>query len=132
MQKTAYEMRISYWSSEVCSSDLRLRRPPRAVCECSAHLKSAAVAGIFFGRELVGELVWLGVQVTSAIDRDDSAGGEGACFARQESRERGDLARRTCALHRQSLRKRSEERRVGEECVSTCRFRWSPLYSEKK
>src|SRR3546814_7157591 len=105
MQKTAYEMRISYWSSEVCSSDLRLRRPPRAVCECSAHLKSAAVAGIFFGRELVGELVWLGVQVTSAIDRDDSAGGEGACFARQESRDRGDLARRTCALHRQSLRK---------------------------
>src|SRR3546814_16433524 len=26
---------------------------------------------------------------------------------------------------------RSEERRVGKECVSTCRFRWSP-YNEKK
>src|SRR3546814_14624294 len=26
---------------------------------------------------------------------------------------------------------RSEERRVGKECVSTCRFRWSP-YTEKK
>src|SRR3546814_2026146 len=25
-QKTAYEMRISDWSSDVCSSDLRLRR----------------------------------------------------------------------------------------------------------
>src|SRR3546814_12792476 len=23
---------------------------------------------------------------------------------------------------------RSDERRVGEECVSTCRYRWSPLY----
>src|SRR3546814_19482470 len=26
---------------------------------------------------------------------------------------------------------RSEERRVGQECVSTCRYRWSP-YHEKK
>src|SRR3546814_8138838 len=28
-QKTAYEMRISDWSSDVCSSDLRLARPWR-------------------------------------------------------------------------------------------------------
>src|SRR3546814_2201090 len=27
-QKTAYEMRISDWSSDVCSSDLRWSRPP--------------------------------------------------------------------------------------------------------
>src|SRR3546814_11341133 len=27
---------------------------------------------------------------------------------------------------------RSEERRVGEECVSTCRTRWSPTHSKKK
>src|SRR3546814_5273475 len=27
-QKTAYEMRISDWSSDVCSSDLQFRRPP--------------------------------------------------------------------------------------------------------
>src|SRR3546814_16148791 len=26
---------------------------------------------------------------------------------------------------------RSEERRVGKECVSTCRFRWSPDHSKK-
>src|SRR3546814_18925027 len=25
-----------------------------------------------------------------------------------------------------AARERSEERRVGKECVSTCRFRWSP------
>src|SRR3546814_11062962 len=121
MQKTAYEMRISYWSSEVCSSDLRLRRPPRAVCECSAHLKSAAVAGIFFGRELVGELVWLGVPVTSAIDRDDSAGGEGACFARQDRRTRGGLASRTCALHRQSLRNSPGAGWIGNQDLRTPR-----------
>src|SRR3546814_17930605 len=29
-------------------------------------------------------------------------------------------------------RRRSEERRVGKECVSTCRSRWSPLLSKKK
>src|SRR3546814_16315013 len=27
---------------------------------------------------------------------------------------------------------RSEERRVGKECVSTCRSRWSPLHEKKK
>src|SRR3546814_14551626 len=28
--------------------------------------------------------------------------------------------------------KRSEERRVGKECVSTCRSRWAPYHSNKK
>src|SRR3546814_12024026 len=28
--------------------------------------------------------------------------------------------------------RRSEERRVGKECVSTCRSRWSPAHSKKK
>src|SRR3546814_11546062 len=27
---------------------------------------------------------------------------------------------------------RSEERRVGKECVSTCRYRWSPSHYKKK
>src|SRR3546814_16222254 len=27
---------------------------------------------------------------------------------------------------------RSEERRVGKECFSTCRSRWSPYHSKKK
>src|SRR3546814_4250221 len=29
------------------------------------------------------------------------------------------------------LQFRSEERRVGKECVSTCRYRWSPYHSKK-
>src|SRR3546814_14335496 len=29
------------------------------------------------------------------------------------------------------LPRRSEERRVGKECVSTCRYRWSPYHSKK-
>src|SRR3546814_19144036 len=31
-----------------------------------------------------------------------------------------------------SFSPRSEERRVGKECVSTCRSRWSPYHSKKK
>src|SRR3546814_13025636 len=31
-----------------------------------------------------------------------------------------------------AARARSEERRVGKECVSTCRSRWSPVHSNKK
>src|SRR3546814_16731372 len=30
------------------------------------------------------------------------------------------------------LWKRSEERRVGKECVSACRSRWSPSHNKKK
>src|SRR3546814_2962233 len=66
-QKTAYEMRISDWSSDVCSSDL-----------CG-----------------------------------------GRCAF-------GNPGRQPYA--RSSHSQRSEERRVGKECVSTCRSRWSPYH----
>src|SRR3546814_4597726 len=76
-QKTAYEMRISDWSSDVCSSDL--------------------VAG----RHVV-------------MERPAGAG--------QMPDFLGD------AVHVDSQADRSEERRVGKECVSTCRSRWSPYH----
>src|SRR3546814_15012503 len=34
--------------------------------------------------------------------------------------------------HQRGVLSRSEERRVGKECVSTCRSRWSPYHSKKK
>src|SRR3546814_16114567 len=34
--------------------------------------------------------------------------------------------------HVAELEERSEERRVGKECVSTCRYRWSPYNQKKK
>src|SRR3546814_14841478 len=37
----------------------------------------------------------------------------------------------TCEM-RNVMAERSEERRVGKECVSTCRSRWSPYHSKKK
>src|SRR3546814_3599177 len=42
-QKTAYEMRISDWSSDVCSSDLR--RPPRGSRRARRLTNSASAAG---------------------------------------------------------------------------------------
>src|SRR3546814_9701876 len=97
-QKTAYEMRISDWSSDVCSSDLNkkdtkmlkgtMQQTPLMI---SGILTHAALA--HGDREIVSRLV------DEPIWRYDYAG----------------LAR-------------SEERRVGKECVSTCRSRWSPYH----
>src|SRR3546814_5249227 len=77
-QKTAYEMRISDWSSDVCSSDLYRPR----------------------------------------------GGGRGG---RRTGRGRFRI-RAAETRHRRPPQCRSEERRVGKECVSTCRSRWSPYH----
>src|SRR3546814_3718994 len=79
-QKTAYEMRISDWSSDVCSSDLPVG---------------------------VGE---------APVLRGLGRGGR-----RESGGQRRKLGPEGSAL-------RSEERRVGKECVSTCRSRWSPYH----
>src|SRR3546814_4562319 len=91
-QKTSYDMRISDWSSDVCSSDLG----PRFL------------------------------RVTS---RGQPSGADVA------SEESGQIARwRLFDLEHglprlpASQAERSEERRVGKECVSTCRSRWSPYH----
>src|SRR3546814_8109785 len=95
-QKTAYEMRISDWSSDVCSSDLdRAEGQSAAPCE---------------GRECPAGLL---VQNMSLCD--EAVGGL------RGRREQG-------AMFGQPLQQRSEERRVGKECVSTCRSRWSPYH----
>src|SRR3546814_4772797 len=81
-QKTAYEMRISDWSSDVCSSDL-----PDAILFLAVF------------------------RVLSPPPRTRSH--RGRC--RNSSTPTAPWPR-------------SEERRVGKECVSTCRSRWSPYH----
>src|SRR3546814_4132782 len=100
-QKTAYEMRISDWSSDVCSSDLTVAgdlrrggggpRRLRSPAQCRHHLSLPAAPAIRSRQLLV-------------LDR---------------------IRRRPAPRRR---RARSEERRVGKECVSTCRSRWSPYH----
>src|SRR3546814_7204985 len=81
-QKTAYEMRISDWSSDVCSSDLP---------EVEFYL------------------------VSQNTDPDFPLTPPTGQSGRSESAS-------------QPYGLRSEERRVGNEGVSTCRSRWSPYY----
>src|SRR3546814_10091375 len=98
-QKTAYEMRISDWSSDVCSSDLLGDR----LVERIGHLARREAAG-----------------AKAVADRRDSEIGE-----RRHSMTLG-TAKKPCSATGAFLRmSRSEERRVGKECVSKCRSRWS-------
>src|SRR3546814_3082021 len=93
-QKTAYEMRISDWSSDVCSSDLlsqTIRVRPRV---CSHRFSSPQTCRYDRPRDLAAAEI------------------------------------EPCS--RTANNKRSEERRVGKECVSTCRSRGSPDHSKKK
>src|SRR3546814_1699458 len=81
-QKTAYELRISDWSSDVCSSDLE------------KHLQNHHLLCHFL-------------------------------FSLQCS----TFSRTNATLRTIQIQPvRSEERRVGKECVSTCRSRWSPYH----
>src|SRR3546814_4903896 len=107
-QKTAYEMRISDWSSDVCSSDL----------PDPGHVGRLRIA---IARHLVA--VGLGTQLVAhaapilAVDRHVVVVAAGIRSIRALALDAGD----ECPL-------RSEERRVGKECVSTCRSRWSPYH----
>src|SRR3546814_2950456 len=88
-QKTAYEMRISDWSSDVCSSDL-IVGARKAGCGW-ADPRARGVG------QPIGHRV--GVDPLHPLEQAKPA-----------------------------ERRRSEERRVGKECVSTCRSRWSPYH----
>src|SRR3546814_6922917 len=99
-QKTAYEMRISDWSSDVCSSDLvGIKR--RAV----ARRPEGAVAQMAAGA--AGDLADLGRHQWPHADA-------------VEFRQLGKGQMLDVEVQR------SEERRVGKVCVRTCRSRWSP------
>src|SRR3546814_6359332 len=100
-QKTAYEMRISDWSSDVCSSDLSIK-------------------------------------ILATIPRRKDISEQQ--FHDHWRHPHGPLSKKIACLrgyvqsHRivspllPDTQLRSEERRVGKECVSTCRSRWSPYH----
>src|SRR3546814_4109080 len=101
-QKTAYEMRISDWSSDVCSSDLISEDELHAL-ECVACPSAGSCGGQFTANTMACVSEALGLALP----------GSTGAPAPYESRDAFAEAR-------------SEERRVGKECVSTCRSRWSP------
>src|SRR3546814_15942363 len=103
-------MRISDWSSDVCSSDLATSGFDldfRLVDQVAVDLVELLVAELDLGREVVGPVAeQLQRRVLGAIVDVVPVAGKHHVF-----RER-----------------RSAERRVGKECVSTCRSRWSPYH----
>src|SRR3546814_12357362 len=105
-------MRISDWSSDVCSSDLkrlaahdhRLRRHERRNA-----LNVAVFLGVAGNRAPMTQYL-LG-RNTRHIQLD-----------MRQNRQHAIPYLGLETIHR------SEERRVGKECVSTCRSRWSPYH----
>src|SRR3546814_12186716 len=102
-------MRISDWSSDVCSSDLRFVKAARTPAHQIAHGDEY----IGFGGAIHGE---------HSTDRHK---GRGLCGALPHLGY-GGAARIGFRFPPAAAVRRSEERRVGKECVSPCRSRWSP------
>src|SRR3546814_11672209 len=96
-------MRISDWSSDVCSSDLTA---PGKAGEAGGETASSLSSGT--GGSAPEQALML-AEIRSTAD------------ARRASRKGCNAP---CLM-------RSEERRVGKECVSTCRSRWSPYHYKK-
>src|SRR3546814_732083 len=94
-------MRISDWSSDVCSSYLNALRYTKHMADKACH--------VFGSTTHVG--------LTQAL-----------CLTQHPCRLCGHLQLPVCGVVRaaeSALLIRSEERRVGKECVSTFRYRWS-------
>src|SRR3546814_16695815 len=103
-QKTAYEMRISDWSSDVCSSDLRHLRRERAVVE--KHVATVDPLDPQMASDQESGMA-------GAVD--EQPGGDVAKFARAD---RGDAAPPVAQYVDDMVRdmahaQRSEERSVG-------------------
>src|SRR3546814_20499141 len=96
-------MRISDWSSDVCSSDLENAGAIAGLIAC--HLASGDVAG---AREMFDGL-------DDKMRADPAFASVAAQLALQEQ-----------AADAGELPVRSTKRRVGKEGVSTCRSRWQP------
>src|SRR3546814_13669259 len=136
-------MRISDWSSDVCSSDLRLRIEAadgflqRGAVDIGddGGLITLLVATERVDQELGAECRSADADVEDRADRPERLRlyrvDEGA-HPGVETLSAGDALRRPLPAFGGMLGRaafgdiaRSDERRVGKECVSTCRSRWS-------
>src|SRR3546814_11149276 len=102
-------MRISDWSSDVCSSDLLVGKELHLL----VHILIGHAAEAEIGDDFVvaDHPLALKVLLVEFLGRADQVSADVVLVG---------------------VVRRSEERRVGKECVSTCRSRWSPYHSKKK
>src|SRR3546814_13227863 len=101
-------MRISDWSSDVCSSDLWVSTYTKALQRQLGHETARVYPDPAVRR----------ARVVTRKGRENYL-----CLLNLEDALQGGFAGRAAILAQ--LVARSEERRVGEECVSTCKSRWS-------
>src|SRR3546814_17440921 len=119
-QKTAYVLRISDWSSHVCSSDLNAE-------------KRASFAPL---KKKINEIESLTAKLEKLIQGLDKELADPALYekapakASAKAKERGEAAAKLSAAEEEWLR--STARRVGKECVSTVRSRWPRDHEKKK
>src|SRR3546814_18128600 len=106
-------MRISDWSSDVCSSDLREQELLAWMRGLNVQQRPCLIHG--HARRFLGD------HVLSGLQRLDDQG----AVQRDGHREEHSVD----VVPPQEIR--SEERRVGKECVSTCRSRGSPYHYKK-
>src|SRR3546814_14694208 len=110
-------MRISDWSSDVCSSDLNkanyAAREERTLEQVILPTQAAA--------QTIADKVKGGTSLAAAAKSAGLAVAGLSDLSQQQYAEKSSDV----------VAKRSEERRVGKECVSTCRSRWSPSHSKK-
>src|SRR3546814_15034962 len=113
-------MRISDWSSDVCSSDLV--RLELVVSDDRASLRVEDNGRGFALEQPIETNGTCHLGLAAMQERASLLGGHLSCFSQPDSGTRllASVPLPTHGTHR------SEERRVGKECVSTCRSRWSP------
>src|SRR3546814_18934713 len=97
-------MRISDWSSDVCSSDLALAHRSRRHVEHPVEALARGEAEALLHLDLRLQVAQREVELFNRVERHIGA----------------DVA--------VAVAVRSEERRVGTECVSTCRSGWSQYH----
>src|SRR3546814_20473153 len=100
-------MRISDWSSDVCSSDLKMGVPRGLGCVFIVILLVLLCIGVL---SVLGPIIY--------TQLDNLLKALPAMIDRLVARVRAEILPHV----------RSEERRVGKECVSTGRSRWSPYH----
>src|SRR3546814_12048095 len=115
-------MRISDWSSDVCSSDLLHLGSAQAIA-----VTAAARRPLDFGHQQIAEQLW-------NIDRIYlGVGGRKPLAAQPIPIAVGVVQPLVVDLLPQAFcRDSSEARRVGKAGVSTCRSRWSTYHTKKK
>src|SRR3546814_13490433 len=111
-----------------------------------AHAKVAEAAVVGFPHDIKGQGIYAYVTLNAGEEPSDDLRSELVKWVRTEI---GPIATpdtiqfspglpktRSGKIMRRILRKiaegRSKERRVGKECVSTCRSRWAPYHTKKK